>query len=200
MQINTSNSELVSQKLCPIAMKHYNWVKNKINKVSDAKVIHSSHSSWSAPIVIIPKADCGKCLVIDYRVPNKVTQNRVLNKVTQKFIWSIPKFKDIFSKINGAKCFSTLDFKIAYYHIPLNDTLISKIAFTSPFGKYKCLKVPIGLERPAAYFQELMNKVLKDLPFTVVYNLDHLQQVFHKFWNARLSMKLSKCYFFAKKI
>ena len=30
--------------------------------------------------------------------------------------------------------------------------------------------------------------------------MDHLQQVFHKLCNAELSMKLSKCHFFAKKI
>ena len=31
MQIDIGNSEPVSQKTYPIAMKHYNWVKNKIN-------------------------------------------------------------------------------------------------------------------------------------------------------------------------
>ena len=31
-------------------------------------------------------------------------------------------------------------------------------------------------------------------------HLDHLQQVFHKLQNAKLSMKLSKCHFFAKEI
>ena len=58
-----------------------------------------------------------------------------------------------------------------------------------------------------------MNKVLKDLPFTTAYlgdiisysktakeRLDHLQQVFHKLCNAELSMKLTKCHFFAKEI
>ena len=58
-----------------------------------------------------------------------------------------------------------------------------------------------------------MNKVLKDLPFTIAYlddiiiygksaeyYLDHLQQVFHKLQNAKLSMELSKCHFFTKEI
>ena len=60
---------------------------------------------------------------------------------------------------------------------------------------------------------ELMNKVLKDLPFTIAYlddiiiysktaeeHLDHLQQFFYKLHDAELSMKLSKCHFFAKEI
>ena len=58
-----------------------------------------------------------------------------------------------------------------------------------------------------------MNKVLKDLPFATTYlddiiiysntaeeHLDHLQQVFHKLWNAELSLKFSMCHFFAKEI
>ena len=62
---------------------------------------------------------------------------------------------------------------------------IPKTTFTSPVGKYEYLKVPFGLAQAPVYFQELMNKVLKD---------------FHKLCNAELSMKLSKCHFFAKEI
>ena len=54
IQIDTGNSKPVSQKLYPIAMKHCDWIKDKINKLSDAKVIHSSYSSWSAPIIVVP--------------------------------------------------------------------------------------------------------------------------------------------------
>ena len=58
-----------------------------------------------------------------------------------------------------------------------------------------------------------MNKVLKDLPFTIAYlddiniysktareHLNHVQQVFYKLCDAELSMKLSKCHFFAREI
>ena len=58
-----------------------------------------------------------------------------------------------------------------------------------------------------------MNKVLKDLPFAIAYlddiiiysktakeHLDQLQWVFHKLCNAELTLKLSKCHFFAKEI
>ena len=39
MTIDTGNSELVSQKPYPIAIKHYQWVKDEINKLLMAKVI-----------------------------------------------------------------------------------------------------------------------------------------------------------------
>ena len=45
--------------------------------------------------------------------------------------------KDIFSKLNGAKYFSTLDLQAGYHHIPLDNSSIPKTAFNSPFGKYE---------------------------------------------------------------
>ena len=57
MAIDTGTSDPISQKPYPIAMKHYQWVKDEIEKLLAAKVICNSRSSWSAPIRVIPKAD-----------------------------------------------------------------------------------------------------------------------------------------------
>ena len=204
MSIDTGDSDPVSQKPYPIAMKHYNWVKEEIDKLLEASVIRNSHSSWLAPIIVVPKGDGGKCLIIDYRA---------LNKVTRKFVWPMPKVEDIFSQLNGAKYFSTLDLRAGYHHIGLTTDSIPKTAFTSPFGKYEYVKVPFGLAQAPAYFQELMTGVLKDLPFAMAYlddiiiysstpeeHLQHIKKVFEKLCHAKLSMKLSKCHFFTKEI
>ena len=45
--------------------------------------------------------------------------NRALNKVTRKFTWPMQKVEDIFSKLNGATYFTTLDLRAGYHHIPL---------------------------------------------------------------------------------
>ena len=173
----------VSQKPYPIAMKHYEWVKNEIEKLLAAKVIHTSQSSWSAPIIVVPKGDGGKHLVIDYRA---------LNKVTRKFTWPKPKVEDIFSKLNKATYFTTLDLHAGYHHIPLDRSSIPKTAFNLPFGKYDYVKVPFGLVQAPAYFQELMTGVLKDFPFAIVYLDDiiifstHHRNTFHTFaWYSR---------------
>ena len=56
----------------------------------------------------------------------------------------MPKVEDIFSKLNGAKNFSTLDLRAGYHYISLDKSLIPKTAFNSPFGKYEYIKVPFG--------------------------------------------------------
>ena len=184
MTIDTGTANPVSQKPYPIAMKHYEWVKTEIEKLLTAKVISSSHSSWSAPIIVVPKGDGGKHLVIDYRA---------LNKVTRKFTWPMPKVEDIFSKLNRATYFTILDLHTGYHHIPLDKSSILKTAFNSPFRKYEYVKVQFGLAQAPAYFQELMTGILKDFPFAIAYlddimifsktpqeHLSHIHMVFEK--------------------
>ena len=165
-------------------MKNYQCVKEEIEKLLTVKVIHSSRSSWAAPIIVVPKEDGGKRLVINYRE---------LNKVTRKFTCPMPKVEDIFSKLNGAKYFSTLDLRASYHHIPLDKSSIPKTAFNSPFGKYEYVNVPFGLAQTPTYFQELMTRILKDFDFTIAYlddiiiftrtaeeHLSHIRKVFEK--------------------
>ena len=136
MTIDTGDSDPVSYKPYPTAMKNYQWVKEEIEKLLTAKAFCSSRSSGSAPIIIVLEGDGGKRLAIDYCT---------WNKITRKFTWPMPKVEDIFSKLNGAKYFSTLDLQAGYYHIPLDESSIPKMASNSPFRKYEYIKVPFGL-------------------------------------------------------
>ena len=60
MTIDMGTSDLVAQKPYSLAMKSYQWVKDKIEKLLTAKVICSSRSSWSVPITVVPNCDGGK--------------------------------------------------------------------------------------------------------------------------------------------
>ena len=117
MTIHMGNSDPVSQKPSLVAMKYYQWVKKEIEKLPTAMVIHSSRSSWSAPIIELPKGDGGKQLVIDYLA---------LNKVTRKFNWPMSKVEVIFFKLKEVKYFSTLDLWAGYHHVPLDKSSIPK--------------------------------------------------------------------------
>ena len=105
----------------------------------------------------------------------------------------MPKVEDIFSKLNGAKYFSTLDMRAGHHHIPLDRSSIPKTAFNSPFRKYEYVKLPFGLGQAPVYFQELMTGIMKDFNFTIAYlddiiifsrtaeeHLSHIRKVFEK--------------------
>ena len=65
------------------------------------------------------------------------------------------KVEDIFSQLNGTKYFSTLDLQAGYHHIPLDEESIPKTAFTSPFGKYEYINVPLDLLKLQHTFRNL---------------------------------------------
>ena len=116
------------------------------------------------------------------------------------------KIDEMYAKLKGAKVFSIIDLRSGYHHIALGKSSRAKTAFVMLFGKYEFLMVPFCLAQAPAYFQLLMNKVLKGLKFTMMYlddiiifsqdesqHLEHLEIVFSCLREAGLKMKHSKC-------
>ena len=81
----------------------------------------------------------------------------------------MPRVKDIFAKLGKAKFITLLDLRSGYHHIALNENAIRKTAFVMALGNYEYLKVTFGLPREPIYFQNLMNKVMNGLHFTLAY-------------------------------
>ena len=135
-------------------------MKEEIDKLLETGIIRESCSSWSAPIVFVPKGDGGKRLCVDFRA---------LSKITRTYVWSMLRVEDIFAKLGKAKFYTTLDLRSGYHHIAFDKDSIKKTALVAPFGKYEYLEVPFGLAQASAYFQNLMNKILNSLSFTLAY-------------------------------
>ena len=90
MSIDTSDHPPIARKPYALALKHYDWVRDEIDKLFEAGVIWESHSSWSTPIVVVPKGDGGKKLCMDFRA---------LNAITRTYVWPMSRVKDIFAKL-----------------------------------------------------------------------------------------------------
>ena len=201
-------------------MKHYEWVQREIESLECAGVITKSMSKWASPIVMVPKKSAPgeppkRRLCVDFRKVNELQQEVITAGKTkgQISIHPLPKIDEMYAKLKGAKVFSTIDLRSGYHHIALGKSSRAKTAFVTPFGKYKFLMVPFGLAQGPAYFQLLMNKVLKGLKFVMTYlediiifsqnelqHLEHLEIVFSHLREAGLKMKRSKCDFFKSEI
>ena len=96
MSIDTGDACPIAKKLYTLALKHYDWVKEEIDKLLEAGVIRESHSSWSTLIVVVPKGDGGKRLCVDYRA---------LNAITRTYVWPMPRVEDILLQIGQSKVF-----------------------------------------------------------------------------------------------
>ena len=177
-------------------------------------------SKWASLIVIVPKKSAPReplkrRLCIDFRRVNELQQEVITAGKTkgQISIHPLLKIDEMYAKLKGAKVFSTIDLRSGYHHIALGKSSRAKTTFVMPFGKYEFLMVPFGLAQAPAYFQLLMNKVLKGLKFTMTYlddiiifsqdesqHLEHLEIVFSRLREAGLKMKHSKCDFFKSEI
>ena len=209
MDIDTGDSPLVSSRPYTLPLKHYEWVQREIESLECAGVITKSMSKWASPIVVVPKKSAPReppkrRLCVDFRKVNELQQEVITAGKTkgQISIHPLPKIDEMYAKLKGAKVFSTIDLRSGYHHIALGKSSRAKTALVTPFDKYEFLMVPFGLAQAPAYFQLLMNKVLKGLKFSQdeLQHLEHLEIVFSRLREAGLKMKRSKCDFFKSEI
>ena len=151
----------VSSRPYTLALKHHRWIQEEIETLERAGIITKSMSPWASPIVIVPKkSQLGtpkKRLCIDFRKINDL-QQKVITEGKSKGCLSLiplPKIDEMYTKLKGAKFFSTIDLRSGYYHIALGKDSRAKTAFVTPFHKYEFLQVPFGLAQAPAFFQHL---------------------------------------------
>ena len=221
MEIDTGNHPPIASKPYTLPLKHYDWVQKEIETLEQAGIKERSISPWASPVVIVPKKSApGKPsrrrMCVDYRKINKL-QPEVTKADGGKGCISLvplPKIDELYAKLKGYKVFSSLDLTSGYYHISLKDSSKPKSAFVlSSLGKYQFNRVPFGLAQAPAYFQKLINDVLKGCNFAMGYldniiiysrsekeHLEHLEEIFTRLKKAGLKLKLEKCCFFKKHI
>ena len=220
MDIDMGDSPPVSSRPYTLALEHHKWVQEEIETLERADVITKCMSPWASPIVIVPKKSqpgerSKRRLCIDFRKINDL-QQKVITEGKSKGCLSLiplPKIDEMYTKLKGAKFFSTIDLRSGYYHIALGKDSRAKTAFVMPIGKYKFLQVPFGLAQAPAFFQHLMNKVLDNCPLAMTYlddiiifsdteeeHLAHIEEIFKRLEATDLKMKRSKFDFFKKHI
>ena len=155
-------------------------------------------------------------MCVDYRRINKL-QPEVTNAHGGKVCISLiplPKIDELYAKLKGYKVFSSLDLRSGYYSTSLTDSAKPKSAFVLSFlGEYQFNRVLLALAQAPAYFQKLINDVLRGCNFAMGYldniiiysrsekeNLEHLEEIFIRLKAAGLKLKLEKCCFFQKHI
>ena len=105
---------------------------------------------------------------------------------------------------------------MGYYHIPLDEESQKLCTTILPWGKYSYAKLPMGVACSPDIFQKIMNEVLGDLPFVLVYlddililsdqdntyeqHLNKISQVLERLKNKGFAVNLRKSFFLKKEI
>lgn len=122
-------------------------------------IIEESKSSWSFPVVLIPKKDGGVRVCVDYRR---------LNAITTTDTYPLPRMDDLLHAAKTTPFMSTIDLKAGYWQIKMAPVGKPKTAFTTPFGIFVFNRMPFGLKNAPATFQRLIDKFRSELPHILI--------------------------------
>ena len=221
MEIDMGDSLPVAQNPYTLPLKHHEWVRKEIETLEKAGVIERSLSPWASLVIVVPKKSAPdepprRRLCVDYRKVNALQQEvkRTDRGTGCLSLYPLPKIDEMFAKLKGARCFSTIDLRSGYYHIGLTRESRAKSAFVVPMGKWEFKQTPFGLSQAPAYFQLLIDKVLMGCgKFAMGYlddiiifsnneveHLHHIEEIFNRLERFGLKMKREKCDFFKRHI
>lgn len=170
----------------------------------EANVVQESNSTWSSPVGLVKKKSGGYRLCIDYWV---------LNAITRKDVFLMPRIDDMLDQLGGKKIFITLDACSGYWQVKMGADSQERTAFSTHDKLYKFWIMPFGVCNGPAKFQWLMQHALRGFgEFCNVYiddlivfsssaneHLEHLWLVFDQLRAVELRLHLVKCEFASPK-
>ena len=136
--------------------------KKQLQEYLSAGHIRPSTSAFGASVLLVRKKDGSMQMCIDYRV---------LNNITIKNCFLLPRIDDLHDRLGKARYFTKLDLYSGYHQIPIRHGDEHKTAFTSRYGTYEFLVMPFGLTNAPSTFQTAMNILFYDWldDFVIVY-------------------------------
>jgi len=181
-------------------------LKKQLQEFLEKGLIRPSSSPWGCPTLFVKKKDKSLRMCVDYRL---------LNAVTVKNKYPLPRIDILFDQLAKAKVFSKIDLRSRYHQIKIRPEDIPKTAFSTRYGLYEYLVMSFGLTNGTAHFMYLMNSVfMPELDKFVVVFIDdilvysenaqdqekHLRIVLNRLREHQLYAKFSKCEFWLKKV
>ena len=181
-------------------------LRERLDAFLEKDLITPCHSPYSAPAMLVAKKNGKLRLVVDYRQ---------LNNLTIRSCWSIPSIEKLFDTLERSAYFTTIDMSWGFYQLPMEIESRDLTAFSTPFGSFKWLQMPMGLTGSPNTSQSPMECVLMGLTWeiTVPYlddciifsktaeeHLDRLRQGFERFRLANLKINPTKCEFFRTRV
>eukprot|EP00854_Cymbomonas_tetramitiformis_P005930 gene5930-biopygen5959 len=124
-----------------MSMVESNQLRERLDELlSKGYYIRPSSSPFAAPCLMVPKP--GKP-----RILRLVIAYRLLNSQTVNDRYPLPDIQQLFDEMHGAKYFSSFDAVDGFWQMAMAPEDVEKTAFTSHYGSYEWLVMPMGAFR-----------------------------------------------------
>ncbi|GEM09729.1 retrotransposon polyprotein [Rhodotorula toruloides] len=142
----------IKQNAYPASPRAREAMKNCVNEFLELGIIRESKSQFAAPALIVFRGEKAR-LVVNYKV---------LNSVTTPDAYPMPRIDQSLYSLKDSLFFSSMDANKGFHQIPMNPAHTERTAFSTPFGQYEYLRMPMGLRNAPAEFQRRMDKHFHD--------------------------------------
>ncbi|MCG8076812.1 MAG: DDE-type integrase/transposase/recombinase, partial [Candidatus Thiodiazotropha taylori] len=131
--------------------------KDELNRMEKDSIISrvTQPTDWVNSVVLVEKPATNKLRVC--------LDPKALNESIRRPHYQMPTLDDVVSQLSGAKTFSKLDITHAFWSIKLDDESSYLTTFSTPFGRYRYLRLPFGISASSDLFQQKMDEICEGL-------------------------------------
>lgn len=131
-------------------------LKTELERLTELGVIApvDEPTNWVSNLVVATKDSGELRLCLD---------PKQLNKALQRERYSLPVIEDVLPDLARAKVFTKVDARNGYWHVQLDNESSLLTTFDTPFGQFRCKRLPFGISVASEIFQKRLNQALDRL-------------------------------------
>lgn len=181
-------------------------LREELDRMEEMKVIEkvTKPTSWVNSVVITVKQSGQLRVCLD---------PRNLNKCISREYYPLTNIDEMRSKLKGASYFSHLDAFSGFWSLKLDEESSELCTFQTPFGRYKYLRLPFGINAATEIFYRIIKELFGDLEGVIIFvddflvygeteeiHNERLQKVMARAREVNLKLNKSKCKFLVKEV
>ncbi|RLJ22807.1 hypothetical protein DJ031_00235 [bacterium endosymbiont of Escarpia laminata] len=86
-----------------------------------------------------------------------------LNRAIKREHYQMPTIKEIATRLSGARVFTVIDAKNAFWQVELDEESSRLTTFNTPFGRYRWKRMPFGISSAPEVWQRKMHEIIEGL-------------------------------------